>query len=172
MATLYVECRALLLYVACRKFGVPEEDAESLLHDAVLSLLTTTATLENPRAWLVAAVANASRAYRRSRARYELIPQDAFDEMTTLGSTVDAEQVERKLTLSDILRHLHPRYREMLRLHYLEQLTSSEIADRLGSSTRYAEKRIVLALRRVREAYTSLTKRADQPSEVSKTHPG
>jgi len=58
---LYMQYRTLLMTVACRKFRVPESDAESLLQEVFVSFLQTGAKIENVRAWLVAAICNASR---------------------------------------------------------------------------------------------------------------
>jgi hypothetical protein len=54
--TLYVEHRSLLLYVACRKFRIPDSDAENLIQEVFLSYLQTGTKIENIRAWLVAAM--------------------------------------------------------------------------------------------------------------------
>jgi RNA polymerase sigma factor (sigma-70 family) len=51
----------------------------------------------------------------------------------------------------DALRHLSPRGREVLRLHYDEGLSVSDVAERLGTSPRYAAKLIEKYLRRVAE---------------------
>lgn len=150
-----MECRALLLFLA-HKFGVPEWDAEALVHEAVHSLLLAGTSVDNPRAWLIGAVANASRAYGRRRARMDLTDTATLDSMPEPRSTVDAEAVERRLTIQSILRRIRPAYREVLRMHYLKQLTASEIAARLGTTTGYAEKLIVLALRCVRKEYEVL----------------
>ena len=61
--TLYIEHRSLLLYVACRKFRIPECDAENLIQEVFLSFLQTGTKIDNIRAWLVAAMCDASRHY-------------------------------------------------------------------------------------------------------------
>ena len=38
---LYVQHRTLLLFIACRKFRIPENDAESLIQDVFLSFIQT-----------------------------------------------------------------------------------------------------------------------------------
>ena len=58
---LYVQYRTLLLSVACRKFRVPDADAEGLLQEVFLSFLQTGAQIDSVRSWLVAAMCNASR---------------------------------------------------------------------------------------------------------------
>ena len=50
---LYIEHRTLLLYVACRKFRIPDCDAENLIQEVFLSFLQTGTKIDNVRAWLV-----------------------------------------------------------------------------------------------------------------------
>ena len=64
---LYLEHRNLLLYVACRKFRIPDCDAENLIQEVFLSFLQTGTKIDNIRAWLVAAMCNASRHYWRAQ---------------------------------------------------------------------------------------------------------
>ncbi|HEU4889783.1 MAG TPA: sigma factor, partial [Thermoanaerobaculia bacterium] len=71
---LYIEHRNLLLYVACRKFRIPDCDAENLIQEVFLSFLQTGTKIENVRAWLVAAMCNASRHYWRAQGRIESLP--------------------------------------------------------------------------------------------------
>lgn len=107
--------------------------------------------VENPRAWLVAAVANASRAYGRRSARLESTTPEALDEMAYADWETDAAELERRLAVWHVLRHVPWRHREMLRMHYLDGHSAVEIASWLGTTRRYVEKRIVLALRFVRQ---------------------
>src|SRR5688572_12963800 len=104
---LYLEHRQLLLFVACRKFRVPDGDAENLIQDVFLSYLQTGTRIENVRAWLVAAMCNASRHYWRAQARTESLPDD-FNEHSDPGSLGLADGFAKKLTLRqapDYLQH-------------------------------------------------------------------
>src|SRR4028119_399154 len=100
--TLYLEHRTLLLYVACRKFRIPDTDAESLIQEVFLSYLQTGTKIENIRAWLVAAMCNASQHYWRSQARTESSPED-FNEPSDPGTPGLADEFARKLTLRQAL---------------------------------------------------------------------
>ena len=60
VAGLNIVTYALLLYVACRKFRIPDTDAENLIQEVFLSYLQSGTRIENVRAWLVAAVCNVS----------------------------------------------------------------------------------------------------------------
>src|SRR4029079_5427234 len=76
---LYIEHRSLLLYVASRKFRIPECDSENLIQEVFLSFLQTGTKIDNVRAWLVAAMCNASRHYWRAQGRIESLPDDFND---------------------------------------------------------------------------------------------
>ena len=153
---LYVQYRTLLLSVACRKFRVPESDAEGVLQEVFLSFLQTGTRIENVRAWLVAAICNASRHYWRSQGRSESLPED-YLEHSDPGSHSLPEKRAMEMTIQQALGYLQPRCRETLRLHYFEGRSASEVAHELETTTRYAEKLIHNCLKRVREIYMSIT---------------
>jgi RNA polymerase sigma factor (sigma-70 family) len=153
---LYIEHRTLLLFVACRKFRIPDTDAENLIQDVFLSFLQTGTKIDNIRAWLVAAMCNASRHYWRSQARTESLPED-FNEHSDPGTHGLADEFARKLTLRQALDYLQPRCRETLWLHYFEGRAASDVARELETTNRYAEKLIHNCLKRVREIYMSIT---------------
>src|ERR1051326_4719530 len=67
IGVMYVDYRMLLLSVACRKFRIPECEAENLIQEVFLSYLQAGTKIENAKAWLVAAMCNASRHYRRAQ---------------------------------------------------------------------------------------------------------
>jgi RNA polymerase sigma factor (sigma-70 family) len=153
---LYLEHRNLLMYVACRKFRVPDTDAENLIQDVFLSFLQTGTRIENIRAWLVAAMCNASRHYWRSSGRTESLPED-FSDRCDPGSQGLAEQYMTKMTVRQALDYLQPRCRETLWLHYFEGRSAGDVARELETTNRYAEKLIHNCLKRVREVYKSIT---------------
>ena len=153
---LYTRHRALLLAVACRKFRVPEGDAEGLLQEVFVSYLQTGVKIENVRAWLVAAICNASRHYWRTQGRAEQLPED-FPEQSDPGSHALPERFALEISIRQALQYLQPRCRETLWLHYFEGRAASDIAHELETTTRYAEKLIHNCLKRVREIYMNIT---------------
>ena len=153
---LYIEHRNLLLYVACRKFRIPDPDAENLIQEVFLSFLQTGTKIENVRAWLVAAMCNASRHYWRAQGRIESLPED-FKEHCDPGSQGLADQFAMRLTVRQALDYLQPRCRETLWLHYFEGRSAGDVARELETTNRYAEKLIHNCLKRVREIYLNIT---------------
>jgi RNA polymerase sigma factor (sigma-70 family) len=154
--TLYVEHRSLLLYVACRKFRIPDSDAENLIQEVFLSYLQTGTKIDNVRAWLVAAMCNASRHYWRAQGRTESLPDD-FNDHSDPGSHGLADQFAMKMTVRQAIEYLQPRCRETLWLHYFEGRSAGDVARELETTNRYAEKLIHNCLKRVREIYMSIT---------------
>ena len=153
---LYIEYRNLLLYVAVRKFRIVEVDAENLIQEVFLSFLQTCTRIENVRAWLVAAMCNASRHHWRALGRTEPLPDD-FSNQCDPGSHGIADRFAMEMTIQKVLGYMQPRCRETLRLHYFEGRSASDVAKELETTNRYAEKLIHNCLRRAREIYQSIT---------------
>jgi RNA polymerase sigma factor (sigma-70 family) len=153
---LYLEHRRLLLFVACRKFGVPDNDAEGLMQEVFLSFLQAGERIVNVRAWLVAAMCNASRHYWRCQGRTEALPDDMNDRCDP-DSTALADRFAMQMTMQQVLGYLQPRCRETLRLHYFEGRSAADVGRELETTSRYAEKLIHNCLRRAREIYLTLT---------------
>lgn len=140
VAVLYREFGAALCGLMQNRFGVPEEDAENLLHDIFETLLRSQSAVANEKKWLVGAACNASRYYWRQQKE-----QVDVAEETTIGSKVDVD-----VTLEQILGRLPERASEVLRLKYLEGLSGDEIAERYGTSVEYTHVLIHRSLRKAR----------------------
>jgi RNA polymerase sigma factor, sigma-70 family len=151
---LYVRHWTLLLHIGSRKFHVPESDAEALIQEIFLSLMNTITKVENVRAWLIAAMCNASRHYWRVQARTEGLPED-FDEHTSSNDI--AEEMAMFITMRQALEYLKPPCRETLHQHYYEGFSANEVATSRKTTSGYAEKLIHNCLKRVREIYFSIT---------------
>jgi RNA polymerase sigma factor (sigma-70 family) len=154
--TLYIEHRTLLLYVAARKFRIPESDAENLIQEVFLSFLQTGTKIDNVRAWLVAAMCNASRHYWRAQGRTESLPEDFSDHADTQSVGL-ADAFATKMTVRQALNYLQPKCRETLWLHYFEGRSANDVAREMETTNRYAEKLIHNCLKRVREIYMNIT---------------
>ena len=145
----------LLLYVACKKFRVPDGDAESLIQDVFLSYLSAAPNVRDVKAWLVAAACNASRHYWRMQGRTEPLPDDVA-ERSDPSSQALADSFANRLTIQQTLGYLQEKCRETLRLHYFEGYSAAETAEQLSTTPRYAEKLIHNCLKRAHEVYTTL----------------
>ena len=153
---LYVEHRPLLMYVAARKFRIPQEDAEGVIQEVFLSFLQTGTKIDNVRAWLVAAVCNASRYYLRAGRRTESLPEDVNNQSDPRTDGL-ADRFATQMTLRQALQYLQPKCRQILWLHYFEGRTASDVAREVDTTHRYAEKMIHNCLKRMREIYMTIT---------------
>ena len=156
IGALYVEHRKLLLFIACRKFRVPEMDAESLIQEVFLSFIQVGTAIRDVRSWLVAAMCNASRHYWRAQGRTESLPDD-IGERSDPGSHTIADTFAMKMTMWQALQYLQPRCRETIYLHYFEGRSAIDVARELETTSRYAEKLIHNCLKRVRQIYFDIT---------------
>jgi len=153
---LYIEHRQLLLFVACRKFQIEQSEAENLIQEVFLSFLQTQTRIENVRAWLVAAMCNASRHHWRSVGRVEPLPDD-YDNQSDPGTHSLADKFAMQMTVQKVLGYMHPKCRETLRLHYFDGRSAGDVAKEMETTNRYAEKLIHNCLKRAREIYNSIT---------------
>ena len=85
--------------------------------------------------------------YRRRRR----FPESALDEACEPAAPVDSGD-DAPAELASLLESLTPRYREVLTLKYLLELTWDEVASRLGLSTAGARKRAGLARKALAES--------------------
>jgi len=154
--TLYREHRTLLLYIATHKFRVPDCDSENLIQDVFLSYLQTATKIDNVRGWLVAAMCNASRHYWRAQGKTEQLPDDMGERVDPTSHGL-ADQWTMQMTVQQALRYLAPRCQETLHLHYFEGRSANDVAEKLETTSRYAEKLIHNCLKRAREIYTRIT---------------
>jgi len=140
---LYTAHLPLLLGIAMRRFGVPRDEAEELVHDIFLSLIRRRQSVRDVRRWLVGAISHACRHRSRRLRRLEQLDADVHDgeQRPTYAATPIAE---------DLVRDLSPADQAILRLRYTEGLTAPEIGVLLGCSSKAADRRLRRALTRAR----------------------
>ena len=118
------------------------------MHDVFLSYMLASQGVYNVRSWLVAAMCNGCRAYKRRNIRLTELPPGIEDLLPSAGDVDDAIRVYR---MRQMLARLRPAHREILHRHYYLGETAPEIAASMGRSTRAIQKAIVTALRRARK---------------------
>ena len=152
----YREFYDLLRAIITRKFRIPDQDAYGLVHEVFVAYLAQADHVLNIRPWLVAVACNVSRNYWRAQHRTESLQLDSEDRGSSNCQTLEDTYLER-LLVQRALSAVPEKSLRILRMHYLEGYTAPEIAMALATSTRYAEKLIHQALRRVRDASRGLT---------------
>jgi RNA polymerase sigma factor (sigma-70 family) len=144
----------LLIQIATFKFRVPDSEAETLVHDVLMSYLKKADLVVNLRSWLIGAICHASRHYWRLNGRN--VGPDAmvtFDRVDPASARI-LDSLPDQLAARQALECLSPRYREILKMRYFEGCTIAEVASRLGVKTKYAQKLITKCLRRAEQLYS------------------
>ena len=150
---LYEEYFDLLVQIAAYKFRVPDSEAETLVHDVLLSYLRLSATIIDLRSWLIGAICHASRHYWRLNGR--TVPAESEIELDRIdpASLRILDSLPLQLAAREALGRLSPRYQEILKMRFFEGCTIPEIARRLGVKAKYAQKLVTRCLRRAERLY-------------------
>jgi RNA polymerase sigma factor (sigma-70 family) len=138
LRVLYETLGSDLQRFVARKFGVPPEEAGSLVHEAFIQFVAERP--DDARAWLIGAACRGAKTWLQ---RHGLGVTDSPD---------DAREVENLLFCRDALASLPQRSREALRLRFQERLTYEEIAAELDVSAHYAMKLVSKAGEKLRQA--------------------
>lgn len=118
-----------LVRIAATVVGDPET-AEDVVQEVFASLPARVTALDNPRAYLTAAVFNKSRSVLRRRKvalRFRVSAQAPVE----AADAVSLRRAEREVVLAAI-RKLPDRQRQVVVLRYLEDLSPNEVAELLG----------------------------------------
>ncbi len=127
-------CRPALTRVLYR-YRIPTQDAEDLLQETFVILLSRWETIRSPEAWLVATLRNRCNLYwRKRRARIYDLVDDVVLEMLSCGLPPEQERCHLRHDLSHALEGLAPHHQRLLHLRYCLGCSSAEAGDRLGYS--------------------------------------
>jgi RNA polymerase sigma-70 factor (ECF subfamily) len=141
----YERHRAALVRFAATQVG--PHDAPDVVSDAVIGVLRAQRTnthVTDPRSYLYRAVANAARKHWRSVDR-----RTRRERIAALPEAVD-DTIADPDVLSAIAR-LSPQQRAVIHLAYWEDLTVSDIADRLGVGNGTVKRQLARARSRLAE---------------------
>lgn len=149
VGSLYEEHFEFLVALAQKKYDLGPEEAEPLVHDVFLNLLASRRPVDQAQAYLVIGVCRACSEHWRRKRRETQHPTDYFE---STGSEANEETLVNRITVQAGLRQLRERCRETLNLYFLLGCTSREVASKLGTTPRYAEKMISSCLKKLRES--------------------
>lgn len=127
-------CRLRLSRVLYR-YRIPTQDAEDLLQETFLILVSKWECIRTPEAWLVATLRNRCIIYwRRRRTRiYELMDDAMLEMLAQAAAEAPAqERAELRRDLGVALDRLSPHHRHLLLLRFAYGCTSQEVGERLG----------------------------------------
>ncbi|HEX4962464.1 MAG TPA: sigma-70 family RNA polymerase sigma factor [Thermoanaerobaculia bacterium] len=132
------------------RYRIPAQDAEDILQDTFLIMVSKLGTIRNPDAWLVGTLANRCIIYwRRHRARLFDLVDSAILELLAEGEAPAQEQADLRCDLDALLSCLPNRCQSVLRLRYGFGCTTAEVAEQTGyckSSIRKVTRRCLAAL--------------------------
>ncbi len=143
-AAVYAGVYRLLEYVATMRFAVPREEVRPLVHDVFVSYLRNRDRIRDDKSWLVAAMYNACRDYRRPIGTQSLLPD----------ATAPRDPVAERVDLVAVLAQLSSQCRYALRLRFVEGYSTEEIAVRLGKTANNTKQIIHRCLARARALFT------------------
>lgn len=156
--TLYVEFGGLLRSTAVERYGVPPEEAETLVHDTFIAYLQRHTYINDVKGWLFITLRNRCVDYRRARQHETpLLPE--HDGTVDEASEARVELWMRKLTLSAVLARLGEKCRESLQGYFCREERRNVLADRLATTPAYIDRLISTCRRRAVELFRTLTVR-------------
>jgi RNA polymerase sigma factor (sigma-70 family) len=143
-----------LAQIAVFKFQVPDSEAETLVHDVLISYLRKSHDIVELRSWLIGAICYASRHYWRLNGRtIGADPEIELDRVDPASLRI-LDSLPDQIAAREALECLAPRCREVLHMRYFEGCTIAEVATRLGVKTKYAQKLITKCLKRAERLYS------------------
>jgi len=157
---LYVDNAALLRRIAMRSFHVPEEDANTLVHDVFLTFIASNREVRtNARAYLIGAIKHASQKYWRSRHSDKRIFSNCDESTPSAADLTDFSQgVLINQIVAALLKRLGTRCKEALRRYYLEEEDTAAIAQALKTTPANVNYIMHHCRKRAKEIYESLTR--------------
>lgn len=152
---IYTAYVPLLRKIAVRKFGIPRADADALVHDVFTTYLANPSNVRDLRAYLIGAICNAARQYRR---------RDAAERALFCGEPFCAaapddlvDGVIRNLVIGATLAQLGPSCRETLRRFYLTGESAPSIARSRNTSANYILRLLNYCRNRARTIYAAMS---------------
>ena len=148
--SLYNEHGLLLRTIAMRRYHVPPDDAEALVHDIFAAYLERRAHVRDAKGWLTGAIKNACLNYWRKRKPESPLLAE-HEEAPDEGEAARFEQWLRRSTIASILARVGPRCRETLRSYYLREESKERIAEQMETSPGNVLQLLVTCRRRAQE---------------------
>jgi RNA polymerase sigma factor (sigma-70 family) len=156
--TLYREYGVVLRVIAIRRYGIPPDDAEAIVHDTFVGYLQRHTYIRDVKGWLLGATRHKCVDYWRAREREApLLPE--HDETVDQRPEAAHERLMRELTVSAVLARLGLKCRETLRRFFFEGEHQDALADRLSTTPGYIDQLISTCRRRAMELFRSLNLR-------------
>jgi RNA polymerase sigma factor (sigma-70 family) len=132
------------------RYQIPAQDADDLLQETFLIMVSKLGSIRNYDAWLVATLANRCIMYwRKHRSKLWDLVDSAILELLAEVEAPPQESADLRYDLDSLLSNLPDRCRSLLRLRYGFGCSTAETAERMGyckSSIRKVTRRCLAAL--------------------------
>ena len=132
------------------RYKIPAQDADDLLQETFLIMVSKAGSIRNPEAWILATLSNRCVIYwRKQRSRLWDVVDTAILELLADAEAPAQERTELRHDLDFLLAQLPDRCRSVLRLRYGLGCSTAEAAERTGyckSSIRKVTRRCLSAL--------------------------
>jgi RNA polymerase sigma factor (sigma-70 family) len=132
------------------RYRIPAQDADDLLQETFLIMVSKAGSIRNADAWLVATLANRCIIYwRKHRAKLWDLVDTTILELLADVEVAPQERADLRYDLDSLLSELPDRCRSLLRLRYGFGYGTAETAERMGyckSSIRKVTRRCLAAL--------------------------
>jgi RNA polymerase sigma-70 factor (ECF subfamily) len=132
------------------RYKIPAQDADDLLQETFLIMVSKAGSIRNPEAWILATLSNRCVIYwRKHRSRLWDLVDTTILELLADAEAPAQERAEIRYDLDNLLSQLPDRCRSVLRLRYGLGCSTAEAAERTGyckSSIRKVTRRCLSAL--------------------------
>jgi RNA polymerase sigma factor (sigma-70 family) len=155
----YLTYAPRLRKIAVAKFAIPRAEAETLVHDVFATYFMHARSVRAVEPYLIGAICNASRQWRRRSQAAEAVFCDEMPCMAAAGAAA-AEEIERKLLLSRMLARIGRRCRELLHRYYVSGESTQAIACALESTPGSILVQLHKCRRRALGTYRAMSERA------------
>lgn len=143
-----------------RKFLSSPDEIGDLVQDVFIKAYTNIQSFDaslrfSPWVYRIAHNTFANELRRKGRHGMSLFDADAILPLIPASETTDAPVLEEEIKrdIDELLGSLSPKYREVIVLHYLEELSYQEIGDVLQISAPAVGVRLTRARKQLRDAY-------------------
>ncbi len=114
---LYTQYAVVLRGIAIHRYGIPPDEAESLVHDAFMAFLERHTSIRDVKGWLSGTIRYKCTDYWRLREREAPLPREQED-VADLGAESDVRSADLRLTMATAISRLGDRCRETIRRYY------------------------------------------------------
>lgn len=147
---LYAQYGVLLRGIAMRRYNVPPDDAEALVHDTFIAYLERQTSIREVKGWLVGTVRFKCTHYWRDRKREApLLPE--HEETADPAAETGIRAALERLTIATALSRLGERCRETIRRFYWQEQSMDDIAASFATSQNNVKQILFTCRRRIRE---------------------